>query len=177
MDIMKLQGFYTLEHWRGEKLLHSFSGHNGIKNVGKKYLLDTGFSSPVATPSLMYIGLLLNTFSSDDADDVIGDISTFEFTDYTISAGAVNRGLWNPAAAAEKVVGSTTYVYIINSTNIQYDITGAGTLSGLFVSSAQAKSAYTGTLWSTADFTVGDITVANLDTLRISYEIRTPAAT
>jgi hypothetical protein len=180
MDILQVEGIFTIEHWRNNQMLKRLVQHNGIKNQGRAYLLNAGFSEPAISPQVMYIGLLNTGFTPNDTDDIYADISGWEFDEYTIGGGAVNRATWDTDTIGLETDG-IDYRFIKNGTLIEYDVTGLGAAEavyGIFVGGNQAKSDYSllQTLWSTGAFSGGDITVDNGDTLKVEYKVRIPAA-
>jgi hypothetical protein len=135
---------------------------NGITTEGLNHVLDTQFhgSSQVTT---WYIGLVDNTSyvafaAGDTAAQIGGTNGWIENTDYT----GTNRIEWAEDAAA---AGSIT-----NSTTSDFAIDATVTLKGIFVASAQAQAATSGTLWSTAAF-ASNVSAVNGDTLKITYTV------
>ena len=95
-----------------------------------------------------------------------------EFTDYTDAANsnsASTRPEWTEGAASGQAV--------TNGTPVVFDITGSGTVKGLFlvggIANAQNKGNHEagGVLWATALFTTGDVVVNADDQLKVTYTV------
>lgn len=173
-----LGGQFNVELWRRGKRIDARSFPNGITIEGKNRLLDVGFHATTQITT-WYIGLIdLTGYSALAEDDIYDDIDQAgngwdEFSDYTDPANAdstTTRPAWTEGAASNKV--------ITNSSPVVFDITGTGTVKGLFIvggTNAQTKGDHTaGTanaLWSTALFSGGDVDVENLDQLKVTYTI------
>jgi len=132
---------------------------NGVTNIGKDSQLDVIFNSGTQITS-WYLGLVDNAgFTAFANSDTMASHGGWtEFTTYT----EATRPQWSPDAAASQ--------QITNSTPTNFNITGSGTLQGIFVTSDNTKSGTTGTLWATASF-AGTIPVANGDLLKITYTV------
>ena len=166
---------------------------NGVTNVGLDSTLDVYFR---ATDTVggegsagwgWALGLIDNAgFSALAAADVhaqIGGTNGWdEFTDYTFSADADIRPEWTSNAASSQS--------LVNPVLIDYDITGAGTIHGLFIAGgniagvtpaatdADDKGSTNATplLWATAAFTAGNQAVTGGDILRVTYTINAQSA-
>jgi hypothetical protein len=93
------------------------------------------------------------------ASDTMGSHAGWtEFTSYS----QANRVAWGPGAA-----GSQS---ITNGTPATFDITGSGTVKGIFVANQNTKGGTTGTLWATALFP-SDVPVVNTDQLKVTYTV------
>ena len=175
--MIKVQGWFTVEQWRDDKLLKEFVVQNGITLGGKDDLLDVYFTNGTQITS-WYCGLLDTGYSVADDTDIMSDAAAAEFTEYTVPvADATNRADWSPGTQQVENVSGTNYVYIENATLMEFTITGLGgaqDVYGAFIGSTQAKGATTGILWSTAAFTAGDLTVINTDVVKIKYKVRIP---
>jgi hypothetical protein len=95
-----------------------------------------------------------------------------EFTGYTDAANgesASTRPAWTVGAASNQA--ST------NASPVVFDITGSGTVKGLFlvggIANAQNKSNHdaSGILWATALFGTGDVPVNPSDQLKVTYTV------
>jgi hypothetical protein len=171
-----VQGKWVVEHFRKGEKIGEYDFPNGITNEGKNFLLDVMFSGTTAIGT-WYIGLIdLTGYSALAAADNYDNINQAgngwdEFTDYTDPANsdsAVSRPAWTEGGASSQS--------ITNSSPVVFDITGDGTVKGLFIcggTSAQTKGDHTAgsahKLWSTALFSQGDRAVENGDSLRVSY--------
>ena len=176
---ISIKGKFQVEHWRDGQLLEKFDFPNLITNEGKDHILDVQFNDGTAIADLKwYIGLIdLTGYSALAATDVYAQIDNTngwdEFTDYTDPANsdsAVTRPVWLSDAASGQAV--------TNSTVQSFDITGSGTVKGIFVcggpTTALTKGDNTASgniLWNAALFTGGDRTVAASDTLKVTYTV------
>jgi len=171
---LKPKGRYIVEHWRDGQRINEYHFDNGIVDEGKNLLLNTMFhgDTPITT---WYLGLIDNAgYSALADDDTYDDINQAgngwdEFTNYTVSASTVNRAVWAEDAASGQS--------ITNSTVAVFDITGSGTVKGLFcgggIANALLKNDHDagGTLWATALFGSGDVAVQNGDQLKVTYTV------
>lgn len=171
-----LKGHFIVEHIRGGKVIGEYKFNNGITNQGKNSLLNTYFNGATQIGATKWFLGLINAVSDvlaagDTYAGINGSNGWDEFTDYTDagnSNSAVTRPNWNPP--------DSTAQQVINSSAIVYDITGTGTVSGLFLvggpTTALTKGDATASgnvLWATAAFTGGDVPVVNLDQLKVTY--------
>lgn len=173
---LNLRGEWAVDHYdKDGNLIGRYHFPNLITNEGKDKLLDVMFHADTQVTT-WYFGLIDNAgFSAVAATDVYDQIGGTngwaEFTTYTDPANgdsALTRPEWPEDAAASQ--------QITNSTVVSFDITGAGTVKGIFVvggATAQTKSDATAGsyLWSGALFTGGDRTVAPSDTLKVTYTV------
>lgn len=172
-----LGGVFNFEHWRGGKCIYKEEFNpNLIVNEGKNKLLGVMFVSETQLTT-WFIGLIDNSgFSSiavgDDYDGINDTNGWSEFASYTDPANgdsATTRPAWTP--------GTPSSQSVTNGTVVSFDITGAGTVKGIFLAAgtnAQTKSDSTASgnfLWCATTFTGGDRIVANLDVLKISYTV------
>ena len=170
------KGRYIVEHWRAGQKINEYHFDNGITNEGKNQLLDAQFHA-VAAITAWYMGLIDNlNYSALDATDIYDDIDQAgngwdEFALYTDAGNgdsATTRPAWDEAAASAQS--------ITNNTVTVYDITGSGTVKGLFlvggVGTANIKGdhAAAGKLWATALFS-GDVAVLSSDQLKVTYTV------
>jgi hypothetical protein len=165
-EILGLKGVYHTEHWRDGKLFRTYVAENTIVNVGKNYILDVMFNDGTQIANnKWFMGFISSSgYSAIAAGDTMASHSGWtEWTTYSQSV----RQNWSSGAAASQSVTNGTAVVI--------DITGSGTVKGLFIvggaSGADTKSGTGGTLWSAALYTGGDVAVINGDQLRSTYTI------
>lgn len=151
----------AMEHWRKGKLLNTYKTFNDITNVGKNYIFNTMFNNgtQIANNS-WFIGLIsLASYSALNATDTMSSHSGWtEFTSYSQST----RVAWGS--------GTSTAQSTSNASPCQFDITGSGTVKGVFVNSNSTISGTSGTLWATALFGA-DVPVTNGDQLKITYTV------
>ncbi len=132
---------------------------NGIVDEGIEYLLDAGFNGGTQV-STWYMGLVDNAgFTAFDNADTMASHSGWS---YFTSYDALTRPEWTAGAAASRAV--------TNSTTVDFVMSAAGTIRGIFITSDNTKSGTTGTLWSTAAFS-SNATVAIDDTLKVTYTV------
>lgn len=133
---------------------------NGIVNDGLNKLLNVMFVSATQITG-WYVGLISNTsYSALAAGDTMGSHSGW--TESVAYSGST-RPQWTAGTSSAK---STT-----NSSTVDFAINADGTvIKGIFITSDNTKSGTTGTLWSTGLFG-GDQTLANGDTLKITYTV------
>ena len=176
-DLNDLGGHYVVEHFRNGERINSYHFPNGIVNEGKNHLLDVHFHGTAAMAT-WYMGLVDNlNYSALDATDLYDDIDQAgngwdEFQLYTDAGNgdsATTRPEWDEAAASAQS--------ITNSSVTVFDITGSGTVKGLFLcagTNANVKGDHTaGTahkLWATALFS-GDVAVLSADQLKVTYTV------
>lgn len=172
----RLQGKFVVEHWRNGKRINEYHIRNGITNEGKDNLLSVHFVGGTQLTT-WYLGLIDNSgYTALDATDTYDDIDQAgngwdEFKNYTDGNNGDNtttRPEWGPdAPSAQSVTNSTVAVY---------NITGSGTVKGVFAvagTGSQTKGHHAAgpKLWATALFTSGDVTVASSDQLKIAYTV------
>jgi hypothetical protein len=167
-----------VEHWRANQLLGVYHPFNDITNEGLLKLLSVMFNAGTQVTT-WYIGLVDNASFSAFADgDTYVDINQAgngwdEFSSYTDANNAdsaTTRPVWTEdAPSANSITNGTTKAI--------YDITGAGTIHGILVAgggtSPELKDDNTSgsTLWATAPFAGGNITVAISDQLKLTYTV------
>ena len=174
---LTFRNFKKVEHWRNGKRINEYHFPNGIVNEGKNALLNIMFDADTQITS-WYDGLIDNNgytalADTDDYDNIDQAGNGWdEFKNYTDGNNADNtttRPAWptDPASAQS----------ITNSTVMIYNITGSGTVKGIFTCGGSAGAQTKGdhapgaTLWATALFTSGDVTVQNGDQLKVTYTV------
>ena len=174
--LAKIRGTFVVEHWRRGRRINEYHIQNGIVNEGKDKLLNVMFDGSTQL-STWYLGLIDNSgftalADADNYDNIDQAGNGWdEFKNYTDGNNADNtttRPQWptDPASAQS----------ITNSTVAVYNITGSGTVKGVFAvagTTAQTKGDHAAgpTLWATALFTSGDVTVQNGDQLKVTYTV------
>jgi hypothetical protein len=156
----KPKGFFTVEHLdKDGNIKGIYKMPNGVTNVGKDHVLNTQFNA--GTPvNPWFIGIIDNSgFTALAAADTMASHAGWnEFTTYS----EATRVDWAEDAASGQAIS--------NSTPATFNITGSGTLNGVFLNSISTKSGTTGTLWATASF-ASTIPVVNTDQLKITYTV------
>lgn len=165
-EVLALKGKYLTEHFRGGQLIGRYEAPNTIVNVGKNYILDVMFNGGTQIANIKwFMGMISSSsFSAISSSDTISSHSGWtEWTTYSEST----RQAWGSGAAASQSVTNASAVVI--------NITGSGTVKGIFIvgsaSGADTKGGTTGTLWSAALYTGGDVAVINGDQLRSTYTL------
>jgi len=163
LERVGIRGFFIVEHRdKTGKLIGIYRVPNGIVDEGAEHALDCEFGAG-AQATIWYLGLVNNSgYTGWNVADIM--TSHAGWTEFTTWTGA-NRPQWTVGAAASRQV--------TNSATIDFAITGAGTLKGIFVTSGQVKGATAGVLWSVALFS-STVTVGIGDTLKVTYTISIP---
>ena len=171
------RGRFVVEHFRNGVKIGQYEFPNGITNQGKNKLLDVMFHG-VSAITTWWLGLISNSgYSALAAGDTYAQIGGSngwtEFTDYTDAGNggsASTRPEWTEGAASGQA--------ITNASPVVFDITGSGTVKGLFLvggaANAQNKSdheAAGAVLWATALFGSGDVPVNANDQLKVTYTV------
>lgn len=150
---------FEVDHIRNGERINCYMGVNGITDVGLNALLDIMFHAATQITT-WYIGLIDNSGFSALAN---GDTSAShagwnEFTTYS----EANRVDWVEGAAASRSIS--------NPSPSVFNITGSGTVKGIFIIDNNTKSGSTGTLWATALFSA-NVAVQNGDQLKVTYTV------
>lgn len=157
------RGKFRIQHIRNNEVLADFEVPNGITDEGLNHILNTEFhnTSAVAT---WYLGLVNNTpaptFAAADTAAQIG--GTNNWTEAAAQYNEATRVQWTEGAAAARS--------ITNSVTCDFTANTGVTIKGIFVVSASAKNATTGTLWATAAFG-SPVTLAASDILKVTYTV------
>ena len=146
---------------------------NLVVAVGKQLMFDTLLSGSSYTTVGPYLGLTKVSLTPAAADTMTTLITTnaAEFINYTVSGSAV-RGTLSFSAASST---GTTPSNVTSKTGgaITFAMTSSGTVNGCFINSGASASATkdttTGILYSAGNFTGGSKTVANGDSLAVTY--------
>jgi hypothetical protein len=139
-----LKGSVHIEHYdRYGNIINEFDVLNGITNEGKNKILNDMFNGGTQTANnSWFIGLIDNSgFSALASTDTMASHAGWtEFTTYSQAA----RVAWGS--------GSSTAQSTTNATPATFDVTGTGTIYGIFVTTNSTKGGTSGTMWSTAGF-------------------------
>lgn len=160
---LKFTGLWEVDHFRQGSWIDKYRFFNDIVNVGKNLILNAMFNGTTAiAQSAWAIGLISSVgFSALAASDTMSSHAGWtEFVDY--SGGS--RVAWGP--------GTSTAQSVTNATPNTFNITGSGTIQGIFVTSNNTLSGTSGTLWATALFTT-PVPVVNGDQLKTTYTLNT----
>jgi hypothetical protein len=128
--------------------------HNLVVNEGLQHILDSTFAAGTQVTT-WYVGLTDNSPTPAAADTLASHTGWTEFTEYT--------------GDRQEYVETRTNQQLSNSgSKASFPITGAGGgVGGAFL--ASAASGTTGTLMCVAALTGGNRTVANGDTVEVTY--------
>ncbi len=166
VDVLNFRGHFKTEHFRNGRLLGIYEAPNTVVNVGKNYIFDVMFNGGTQIANnKWFMGLISSSsYSAIAAADTMSSHAGWtEWTTYSQST----RQAWGSGAAASQSVTNASAVVV--------DITGSGTVKGLFIvgaaSGADTKGGTSGTLWSAALYTGGDVSVINGDQLRSTYTV------
>ena len=168
--------FHTWLERKGKVIWENYH-FNGITTEGKNKLLGSAFNAETVVTT-WFCGLInLSGFTAladadtyDDIDQAGNGWDSFQsYTDGNNADNTTTRPDWQPDSPS---AGSIT-----NTTVMVFNITGSGTVKGLFVvgggTAPQTKGNHApgSTLWATSLFTGGDVVVANADTLKSTYTV------
>ena len=156
---LQLAGRYDAKLVRNGVVVGEYSIPNAIVDVGINHILETAFNggTPIAA---WYTGLVDNSgFTAyANADTMASHAGWTELTSYS------------EAARPEWTAGTASARQITNATTVDFTMSAAGTVKGLFITSDTTKADTTGTLWSTASFTSA-IAVSIGDVLMVTYTV------
>lgn len=143
--------------------------HNLVVNVGLKYMNEAALGNGTQVTT-WYIGLYGAGASNNPAasDTMSSHIGWTEDTTY--SNATRPTCIFGTSTTADPSVISNT------ASPASFNINGSTTIGGAFLTSSNTKGGTTGTLFSAADFTGGDRSVGNGDTLNVVYTFSLDAA-
>lgn len=169
-DAMQIHGVYHFEcRDKDGNLKWTDKIDNTVVTVGKNLMLDTllaGSSYSVTGP---YMGLISSvSYTAIAAADTMSSHSGWT------EAGNANAPTYTSPRKTAAFSSASGGVKALSS-NLSFSITGSGTIKGAFlVLGSGAVSTIdntSGTLFSAGLFSGGDKTVANGDTLSVSYQV------
>lgn len=162
-EAVKTGGVFTVTCYDADgQLKWEENFHNLVVNVGLKDMNEKFFSGSGYTAT-WYIGLV-NSGASYSGGDTAGTHAGWtENTDYS----QANR--------PQLTFGSSTTANpsVITASAATFSMTNTATIGGAFVISDNTKGGTTGILFSAGNFTGGNKTVANGDTLNVTYSLST----
>jgi hypothetical protein len=140
---------------------------NLVTNVGKIDLLDKYFAGSSYTAAFS-MGLVDggSTPTYNAADTMASHAGWTENTGY--SNATRPSASWGSATASGGGSGTPGTGSKV-STATAFNINASGVIAGVFLGTNSTKGGTTGTLYSAGSFTGGNRTVANLDTLNVTY--------
>ena len=145
------------------------SAKNLVVNTGLQDM-NTKYFKGVTYTAAWYIGLVNNSgFSAYAAGDTLASHAGWtESTDY--SGGNRGTATFGTATTADPSVINNV------ASPAAFSITGTVTIRGAFLCNVQSNSSTSGLLFSVSDFTGGNRSVVNGDTLNVTYEFSLDAA-
>lgn len=154
-------GYFTAEAFDASGDLKFVEvGHNQIKDVGAKLLLDVMFRGTAASGT-WYIGLITAAGSIQTATDTMSSHAGWSENS---SYDEATRVAWVEGAAS----GSSGVISIASSSTSDFTISATVSIDSIFVVDNSTKGGTTGTIWSTAPFSTSQSLVDN-DVLKVSY--------
>lgn len=163
METLKLKGTYHVECYGPDgQLKWKDVVHNLVTTVGKNLALDTILGNSAAGAVVMG---LKGTGSAAAGDTQASHAGWSEVGGANAPAYTGNRP--TPSFSAASAGSKST------SSAVSFAITSSGTVAGCFINigGSATKDNTTGTLFSAGDFSGGSKTVANLDTLNVTYTL------
>ena len=160
-EAARAMGKFTFECYdKDGKLKWTAESKNLVVNVGLQYMAGTALDGATARITSWYIGLYGAGASNTPAasDTLASHAGWTEINPYT-----GNR----PAATFAAATTANPSVVTNSASKASYSITSTATVGGAFL--ASAASGTSGTLFSASDFTGGDRSVVNGDTLQVTY--------
>jgi hypothetical protein len=137
---------------------------NLVVNVGLQYMAGTALDGATARITSWYIGLYgAGASNTPAASDTMS--SHAGWTENTTYSNATR-----PAATFAAATTANPSVVTNTASKASFSINGTTTIGGAFLTSDNTKSGTTGTLFSASDFTGGDRSVVNGDTLQVTYQ-------
>jgi hypothetical protein len=140
---------------------------NLVVNVGLQYMAGTALDGATSRITTWYIGLYgAGSSNNPAASDTMS--SHAGWTENTTYSNATRPAA--TFAVATTPSGSGNPSVVTNSASkATFNINGSTTVGGAFLTSDSTKGGTTGTLFSASDFTGGDRSVVNGDTLQVTY--------
>jgi len=170
MEKMSASGqFHVLCYDNAGNLKWEEKNHNLVVNTGIQYMAGTALVGATQIPA-WYIGLVTGPGSGVvyASTDTMASHSWVEFTGYSQAT--------RPSAVfATATIANPSIVTNAASVAV-YTITAGGIIAGAFLTSNNAKSGATGTLFSGSNFTSGNRTVVSGDTVNVLYTFSLTAA-
>ena len=147
---------YTIEVIRGGAVVDSETVHNLMPEEGRNHAVSVITKGATQVPT-WYIGLFEGNYVPVDSDKAS-----------TLPTSATECTAYLPATRVEFVEGAVAAGVVENTASrAEFTATGAKTIYGAFLVSAQAKGAITGVLMSAARFTAPKVLQID-DVLRVT---------
>lgn len=160
-------GGFHAELIRAGRLVWQDDFHNLVLNAGKADMLDKYFAGSAYTAA-WYMGLVdggsAPTYNANDTSAAhAGWTENTGFSNATRPAIAWNAASASGGGAGAAGTGSKA------STATAFNINAPGTVAGCFLAAVNTKGGATGIFFSAGSFTGGNRTVANGDTLNVTW--------
>lgn len=138
--------------------------HNLIPTEGKNYLLDKTFSGSAYTAT-WYMGLISSvSYTAFAAGDTAAQINGTNGWKEAGLANAPTYSTTRPTMSFSSASSATK-----TASGVVFTFTGGGTVKGGFVVSTSSVDGTTGVIYSEGLLSAGDRTVANGDTLTVTW--------
>jgi len=162
-EAAKAVGKYFFECYdKDGNLKWTAESKNLVVNVGLQFMANSLYA--VTTISAWYIGLYgAGASNTPAAGDTMS--SHAGWTENTTYSNATR-----PAATFAAATTANPSVVTNTANKATFNINGSTTVGGAFLTSDSTKGGTTGTLFSASDFTGGDRSVVNGDTLQVTYQ-------
>ena len=162
-EAAKAVGKYFFECYdKDGNLKWTAESKNLVVNVGLQFMANSLYA--VTTISAWYIGLYgAGASNTPAAGDTMS--SHAGWTENTTYSNATR-----PAATFAAATTASPSVVTNTANKATFNINGSTTVGGAFLTSDSTKGGTTGTLFSASDFTGGDRSVVNGDTLQVTYQ-------
>lgn len=162
----RAMGRFTFECYdKDGKLKWTAESKNLVVNTGLQYMAGTALDGATSRITAWYIGLVgagaSNQFNATDTLAIHPAAGSGGWTEITPYSGS------RPAATFAAATTANPSVVTNSASKASYSITSSATVGGAFL--ASAASGTSGTLFSGSDFTGGDRSVVNGDTLQVTY--------
>ena len=137
---------------------------NLVVNVGLQYMAGTSLDGATSRITTWYIGLYgAGSSNNPAASDTMS--SHAGWTENTTYSNATR-----PTATFAAATTANPSVVTNTASKATFNINGSTTVGGAFLTSDSTKGGTSGTLFSASDFTGGDRSVVNGDTLQVTYQ-------
>ncbi len=161
-----LAGIYDVKCYGADgKLKWEDTIHNMVVTAGKNYLLDNGMAGSGYTAAFYMMLLSSVSYTAIAAADTMASHAGWT------EAGGANAPTYSQATRPAAAWSAASAGVKSLSAPLTFSITSAGTIKGAGLTTVATKDGTTGTLFSMGLFTGGDKTVANTDTVTVSYSL------